>query len=117
MKAIPGDPLTGSLPRTHLVIPRPILGPTRPARAEWPAIADPQAVTMTNLTVGRIAYIRTRFGIRKQQIRYVARSLEPGKHRGRHYLVAMDRRGLCHAHWVDRVIRTETTALALPPHT
>ena len=117
MKAIPGQPdhTTALLPATRLlVVPRLTLGPTRPTRAEWPAVADPQPITLTNLTVGRIAYIRTRFGIRKRQIRYVARSFQPGKHRGRHYLVAMDRRGLCHVHWVDQVIRTETIALALP---
>ena len=72
-----GDPLTGALPRTRLVVPQTILGPVRrDPRPVWPHVPDPHAVTLTQLLPGRIAYVRRRRGIRRYQIRTVTRSRE-----------------------------------------
>jgi hypothetical protein len=116
MRKIQGDPLTGSLPRTQLVIPQAIMGPTRkrrPQPLQWPAVPDPQAITMMQMMPGRIAYVRTRFGIRKRQIRVVHVSTERGRNRGRHYFVGHTRKGWCYSYWLDQVIRVEPTQLAL----
>ena len=115
-KKIPGDPLTGLLPRTQLVIPQAIMGPTRTRKArplQWPLVSDPQAVTMMQMTPGRVAYVRTRLGIRRWQIRVVHTSREYGRNRGRHFFVGQDRHGWCHRAWVDRVVRVEPVRLAL----
>jgi hypothetical protein len=110
-----GDPLTGSLPRTHLVVPQAIMGPVRKRRPlAWPAVPDPSAVTMMQMIPGRVAYVRTRFGIRRLQIRLVAVSRErPNK--GRHYFVGHNRKGRCRSYWLDRVMRVESARLALGP--
>jgi hypothetical protein len=110
---IPGDPLTGSLPRTHLVVPQAIMGPVRKSQAlAWPNVPDPMAVTMIQMIPGRVAYVRTRFGIRRLQIRLVSVSRQrPNK--GRHYFVGQDRHGWCRTYWLDRVARVEPVQRAL----
>ena len=116
MKRIVGDPLTGALPRTQLIIPQAIMGPTRkrrPQPLQWPLVPDPQAVTLYQMIPGRVAYVRTRFGIRKRRIRVVHVSFERGANRGRHYFVGHDRKGRCRPAWVDQVIRVEPVQLAL----
>ena len=118
MSKIVGDPLTGSLPRTKLIVPQDTYGPVRqrrprPKADQWPLVADQLAITYEAMRAGRIAYVRTARGIRRWQIRVVNRSREPGKHRGRSYIVGHDRKGWCHAAWADRVIRVETVQQAL----
>ena len=111
-----GDPLTGSLPRTRLIVPQDIYGPVRKrheASAQWPVVPDPMAVTIDSLVPGRVAYVRTRFGIRRYRIRVVTRSYERGKNRGRNYLVGHDPKGWCHVVWADQVIRVESAQRAL----
>ena len=113
---IVGDPLTEQLPRTRLLVPSDVYGPVRerrPVRPEWPIIPDPMAITLDSMAPGRIAYVRTRFGIRRWQIRAVNRSTELGKNRGRHYLVGHDRKGWCHAAWVDQVVSVQSIQQAL----
>ena len=115
-KRIVGDPLTGSLPVTRLVVPQDSYGPVRVRRQappQWPLVPDPMAVTLDSMIPGRVAYVRTRFGIRSWQIRVVLRSTEPGKNRGRNYLVGHDRKGWCHVTWADQVIRVESARQAL----
>lgn len=117
-KQVPGDPLTGSLPRTRLIVPQEVLGPMRTprpraVRLEWPIVPDPMAVTVSQMRAGRVAYVRTRWGIRRRQIRTINRSTAPGPHRGRHFFTGMTRRGWCRSAWVDQVIRVETVQQAL----
>ena len=108
---VPGDPLTGQLPRTQLVVPQDVFGPVRTRKPrrdpdEWPRTADPIGVTIRQLRPGRWAAIRTRFGVRTWLVRTINKSYErPNK--GRHYITGMDRRGLCHSAWVDRVISVD----------
>lgn len=115
---IVGDPLTGTLPRTKLIVPQAVLGPTRQSRSKevrlaWPVIPDPLAISYDQMLPGRVAYVRTRFGIRSYRIRLVSRSYEMGKNRGRHYIVGHDRKGWCHAVWADQVVRVESAQAAL----
>ena len=70
------------------------------------------AVTFRQMAPGRIAFVRTRRGIRRWQIRTINRSNEM-RNRGRHFFVGMDRRGLCHSAWVDRVVSVESVQRAL----
>ena len=114
MRDIPGDPLTGSIPATRvLIMPRAVQGPTRRRPLDpWPRTADPAAVTYSRMHTGMIAYVRTRRGIRRWQIRTVNRSTWR-RHRGRHYFTGHDRHGLCHSAWVDQVIRVESVQRAL----
>ena len=119
-REIPGDPLTGSLPRTQLVVPQDAYGPVRQRRRtiierdeqSWPRVADPMAVTFRQMVPGRIAFVRTRRGIRRWQIRTVNKSREV-HNRGRHFFTGMDRRGFCHSAWVDRVVSVESVQKAL----
>ena len=111
---IHGDPLTGTLPRTQLIVPQTVLGPTRRQPSPvWPHIPDRRAVTLHQLRPGRIAYVRRRYGVRHYQIRTVTRSRQPGPNRGRTYVVGMTRRGLCHTFWADTIVSTQTAAKAL----
>jgi hypothetical protein len=113
VSSIVGDPLTGALPRTRLVVPQTVYGPVRQqARPVWPVVPDAYAVTLGQLRPGRIAYVRTRWGIRRYQIRTVNRSRE-GHNRGRTYVVGHSRRGWCRTFWTDRIASTQTTTLAL----
>jgi hypothetical protein len=112
-KPVPGDPLTGTLPVTHLVIPEPIMGPTRrQRRPQWPIVPDPQAVTIRQMRTGSVAYVRTRWGIRAWAIRTVNVSREIHNH-GRHYFTGMNRHGLCRSAWVDRVVSVQSVQQAL----
>ena len=117
--SIPGEPLpTGTLPATRLIVVQDIYGPARPPRQQrskdqWPIVPDQLAVAFESLRPGRIAYVRTRRGIKRWQVRLVVRSRALGKNRGRHYLVGMDRNGWCHSIWTDRVLRVETLEEAM----
>jgi hypothetical protein len=119
-RRIAGDPLTGSLPRTQLVVPQDIFGPVRQPRRtivdrdkeSWPRVADPMAVTFQQMIPGRVAFVRTRWGIRRWQIRTVNRSREM-RNKGRHFFVGMDRRGFCHSAWVESVVSVESVQRAL----
>lgn len=73
---------------------------------------DPVALSIEAMEPGRVAYVRTRRGVRRWQIRLVSRSREP-HNRGRHYVVGHDRKGWCHAAWADQVIRVESVTKAL----
>ena len=109
-----GDPLTGALPRTRVVIPQAVHGPTRhQARPVWPHIPDTQAVTLRQLQPGRVAYVRRRYGIRHYQIRTVHRSYQPGRNRGRTYVTGMTRTGRCTTFWADTIVSTQTASKAL----
>ena len=111
-----GDPLTGSLPRTQLVVPQQVLGPTRarrPREAEWPLVADPQAITIDQLKPGRVAYVRTRRGVRRYLIRTVSRSYERGRNRGQTYVTGMSTNGWCRAFWANRIVSTQSQQQAL----
>lgn len=115
-RPVPGDPLTGQLPATRLVVTIPALGPTRRearARSSWPVIPDPATITERELLPGTVAVIRTRFGIRRWQVRVVRRSMERGRNRGRHYVVGQTRKGWCRRGWLERVIRVESVAEAI----
>ena len=94
-----GDPL---LPSTQLLI--------RAKAESWPHRPDPEAVVSRMMVTGRIAFVRTRFGIRRWRIRMV-RVASRGRHRGRHFFVGYDRRGWCHVAWLDRVVRVEQLEL------
>ena len=115
-RQIPGDPLTGSLPRTQLIVPQAVLGPIRaqPSRGRdtWPIVPDSMTVTMEQLRPGRIASYRTRRGVRQMLVRVVSVSHER-RSRGRHYVVGVTPRGVCRSVWVDRVISVETVQRAL----
>jgi hypothetical protein len=115
-RRVPGDPLTGSLPRTQLVIDAEALGPARRRRSQpptWPLVPDPMAVTVAQMSTGKVAYVRTRWGIRRWQIRTLNRSNEIGRNRGRHYFTGMTRKGWCRSAWVDRVVSVQSVQLAL----
>jgi len=107
-KPILGDPLTGSLPVTRAVHAE-LMGQKR----EWPLVPDPMAVTIRQMIPGRVAYVRTRWGIRRWQIRVVNRSFQPGKYRGASYFVGMDQHGFCRSAWVEKVVSVETAQRAL----
>jgi hypothetical protein len=117
-RQIPGDPLTGQLPRTRLIVPQDPLGPVRNKRSrfapdEWPRTADPIGYTIRQLTPGRIVTVRLRFGgIRRWKVRMVSTSHE-FRNKGRHYIVAMDSKGWCHTAWVHEVISVSTAKEAL----
>ena len=117
MPPIPGDPLTGSLPRTQLIVPQDVLGPVRNKRTrygadEWPRTADPQGYTIRQLRPGRIIAVRTRWGgIKSWKLRMVATSYQR-RNNGRHFVVAMDRKGFCHSVWLDEVISVSTVQQA-----
>lgn len=115
-KQIPGDPLTGQLPRTQLVVPQDVYGPVRtrrvPVRDEWPKTADPMGITIRQMKAGRVAAVRTRRGVRTWVIRTINTSWEY-RNKGRHFFTGMDRHGRCHAAWVDQVISVDTLQRAL----
>jgi hypothetical protein len=115
-RPVPGDPLTGSLPRTQLVVPQDIYGPVRQRRTkprdEWPIRPDSMATTVRQMAPGRVAAVRTRFGVRTWLIRTVNTSREM-HNRGRHFFTGMDRRGFCHSAWIDQVISVDSVVRAL----
>jgi hypothetical protein len=115
-RRIVGDPLTGSLPKTQLVIPSEVLGPVRTPRVKridaWPLVPDPLAISSEQMRAGRIAVVRTRLGIRRYQIRTLRRSAQR-PNRGRHFFVGQTRRGWCRPVWLDRVIRVESVQKAI----
>ena len=115
MRKIKGDPLTGSLPATRLVVPQTVFGPTRkkPRPLMWPAVPDPEAVVLGQMIPGHVAYVRTRFGIRKLRIRVVHTSVYPSRNYGRAYFVGHDRKGWCRSHWISAVTRVQPVRLAL----
>ena len=118
MRPIPGDPLTGQLPRTQLIVPRDVLGPVKEKRTsrynrdEWPRTADPQGYTIRQLRPGRVVSVRTRWGIKLWQVRVVNKSYEM-RNKGRNFIVAMDRKGNCHSAWVDQIISVDTVRRSL----
>lgn len=118
MRPIPGDPLTGQLPRTQLIVPQDVLGPVKERKVyirdkdEWPRTADPQGYTIRQLRPGRVVSVRTRWGIRTWQVRVVNKSYEM-RNKGRNFIVAMDRKGYCHSAWVDQIISVDTVQRAL----
>ena len=114
MREIVGDPLTGQLPATRLIVPQDTYGPVNSKKKaeQWPRVADPQMYTMNQLMPGRIISVRTMRGVRTWQVRTVCRSFER-RNKGRHYVTAMDRHGFCHSAWVDRIISVTTVERAL----
>lgn len=116
MMPIAGEPLTGQLPRTQIVIPQDVLGPVRKQRIsirdEWPHVADSLGITMKQLQPGRVAAVRTPRGVRTWVVRTVNTSRE-GRNKGRHFFTGMDRRGWCHTAWVGQVISVESVQHAL----
>jgi hypothetical protein len=115
-RQITGDPLTGSLPRTQLIVPQDVLGPIRTKRVsirdEWPNVADPLGITMKQLQPGRVAAVQTRLGPRKWVVRTVNTSRQ-GRNKGRHFFTGMDQSGRCHSAWVHQVISVESVQQAL----
>ena len=117
-RQIKGDPLTGSLPRTQLIVPQEVHGPIRTRKPrykpdEWPRTPDPEAISMDQLEPGRVAYVSYRRGVRKYLIRTATRSREMGPNRGRTYVTGMSRRGWCHSFWADRIVSTQSVQQAL----
>lgn len=103
VREIPGDPLTGSVPVTRLLI-----RPTRPlVRLEtWPLRPDIDPVNLRLLKPGNIAMVRTRRGLKERMIRVI----QPSRTRlgkGRRFFVGCDRRGRCHSYWVSQIISIE----------
>lgn len=100
---IEGDPLTGSLPRTQLVVS------PRKSKVElqtWPLKPDVDSVTLRLLKPGNIAAVRTRRGVKLLRIRVVHHS-NTRRGKGRRFFIGDDRRGHCRAHWVSDIISIE----------
>lgn len=99
MKEIPGDPLTGAVPITRLLI-----RPTRPLiRLDtWPLKPDIDSFNLRLLKPGNIAMIRTRRGIKERLIRVIHTSRN-----GRRFFVGCNRRGMCRPYWVSQIITIE----------
>ena len=114
-RRVPGDPLTGSLPKTWLVVSQEVMGPSRrrPRPPEWPLVADPMAESIDKLKPGRVAYVRYRRGVRRYLIRTVMRSTQMGPNRGRTFVTGMSNRGWCHSFWADRIVSTQSVQQAL----
>ena len=97
-RPILGDPLTGSLPVTRLISP--VRATIKPARLDWPLVADPDPVKAIDL--GNIVKVRTRFGVRELRVRLVLRS------RGRRrYLIGQTRKGWLRHAWLSNVISVQ----------
>lgn len=116
---VPGDPLTGQLPRTQLVVPQDVYGPVRTRKPrrdpnEWPRTVDPIGITIRQIAPGKLASVRTRFGVRTWKVRTINTSWEM-KNKGRHFITVMDRKGLCHSFWLEQVISVDTARKALLP--
>jgi hypothetical protein len=75
----------------------------------WPIVPDPPAI---DLIPGHIASVRTRRGFKHWKIRLV-RQATSGPRAGRHYIVGMDPKGVCHVVWANRVSRVEAPRRAL----
>ena len=73
----------------------------------WPNRPDPESVIARQLHVGAMIWVRTRHGVKQRQVRLCYTVKGPSKHRGRHYVVAHDKIGLCHVHWLSDVIRVQ----------
>lgn len=115
-RPIPGDPLTGTLPRTQIIVSQTARAP-KPRRESalrdsWPVIPDSLALTMDQLQPGRIASVRTRRGVYQVRVRVVNVSHER-RNRGRHYIVGVTTRGVCHSIWADHIISVETLGRAI----
>jgi hypothetical protein len=98
MRPIAGDPLTGQLPRTRLVIATPR---SKVQLETWPLKPDVDYVTLRLLQPGNIAAVRTRFGVRQRLIRVIHHR------RGRRFFVGCNRRGWCWPYWVSAIISIE----------
>ena len=103
MREIPGDPLTGQLPATRLVI-----SPLRTAVKldVWPLKPDLDPVNLRLLKPGNVAYVRTRWGIKERMIRTVNVSRH-WRGKGRRFFVGMNRRGTCRPYWASQIISIE----------
>jgi len=113
-RPVPGDPLTGALPVTKLVVATDVMGPTRvrrPRPPEWPLVPDAEAALV--LQPGRVAFVRHRRGVRRYLIRTVTRSTMPGPNRGRTYVTGMSQRGWCHSFWASHIVSTQSVQQAL----
>lgn len=99
MREIPGDPLTGQLPATRLVI-----SPLRPAVKldVWPLKPDIDIVNLRLLKPGNIAMVRTRRGVKERMIRVIHASRN-----GRRYFVGCNRHGWCRSYWASQIISIE----------
>lgn len=114
-RAVPGDPLTGHIPKTQLVVWTDTRGGAYLRRSpdrQWPVVPEPMAVTIRQMEPGKVAYVRTRWGIRQWRIRTINRSTWR-RNNGRHYFTGMDRHGRCHSAWVDRVVSVQSMQMAL----
>lgn len=99
MREIPGDPLTGQLPRTQVLI--------SPMRSKvrldtWPLKPDIDVVNLRLLKPGNIAAIRTRLGVRQRMIRVIR-----SHRKGRRYFIGCSRKGWCRPYWVAQIISIE----------
>jgi hypothetical protein len=113
-RPIHGDPLTGTLPATKLVVATDVMGPTRvrrPRPPEWPLVPDAEVDLV--LRPGRVAYVRHARGVRRYLIRTVMRSTQPGPNRGRTFVTGMSQRGWCHSFWANRIVSTQSMQQAL----
>ena len=99
MSEIPGDPLTGQMPVTRLVIK-----PTRPlVRLEtWPLKPDIDSINLRLLLPGNIAMVRTRFGLKERMIRVIHSS-----RKGRRYFVGCNKQGWCRPYWASQIVAIE----------
>jgi hypothetical protein len=103
MREIPGDPLTGQVPVTRLLI-----RPTRPlVRLDtWPLKPDIDSVNLRLLQPGNIALVRTRGGLKERMIRVVHASLN-WRGKGRRYFIGCSKRGWCRPYWVSQIVTIE----------
>ena len=107
-REIIGDPLTGQLPATQVLMPD-VLGPVRkrprptPRLDQWPLVPDPEAVNYERLREGSVVAVRTRMGVRLWKVRTFGRSIG-----GRRFLVGMDRKGWCHTTFLSNVVSVDT---------
>lgn len=103
MREIPGDPLTGSVPVTRLVVmPR----RSKVELSTWPLKPDVDAITLRLLKPGNIALVRTWRGPRERMIRVVQPS-RTRRGKGRRFFVGCDKHGRCHSYWVSDIVSIE----------
>lgn len=105
MREIIGDPLTGQLPATQVLVS--VRRGSRPVyvrqRSQWPVVPDAESVDYGRLRPGAIVAVRTRLGIRTWRVRTFGRGIG-----GRRYVVGMDRNGWCHSAHLSRIISVDT---------
>jgi len=101
VRPIPGDPLTGSLPATQVLVPLERTHGAKPRRrverAAWPLVPDPDG--LSKVEAGHIIKVRGRFGVRELKVRVVNRAIT-----GRRYLIGQSRKGWLHHAWLSDVI-------------